>query len=448
VYQATHPVTDWGWGAVGLTIDTDSEALFVTYEESNTIQLLDATNFNDLGTTTAPNAGDLAGIVVDQDKGLVYTVDRTTDNLYVYIWDAVAKTLTLDDQVDLPNISSAHGIALDEVNDHLFVADRSSKTIRYFNTSDWTEAGNFDVSQFPSSIAVDVQNGLVYTGNAGGWGDGANLLSQYNMNTDTEATYVLPDAEDNVVGIAVDPVTGLVYVTTGGQYGGGSDRLFVCDSSLQELYSTDEHLGDPTGLCVPGKEISYNPLGLSKDDGLGEDECAGVGEQVTYDICFDNLANDFTADLVSLLDALPAEADFVSASDGGVYDAVEHSVSWDIGILEPGAEQQCVELVVEVTDAAEQGGTITNSVTISFVPAFPQTPEHASAAQAINPIQTTVNEITNICAEPAPQPIPCPDCPLNEQMGAYGWFCPAAATATMALMLIGIFVTTGRIRRQ
>lgn len=68
VYQATHNVPSYAGGAVGLGICTCSETLFVTYEFSNTIQLLDAKTFADLGTTTALGASNLAGIVMIKIK--------------------------------------------------------------------------------------------------------------------------------------------------------------------------------------------------------------------------------------------------------------------------------------------------------------------------------------------------------------------------------------------
>ena len=81
---------------MGLTIDTDSAMLFVTYEDSKIIELIDATTMANAGSTIAPKASNLAGVVVDQDKQKVYTMDRGTNHLYVYSWDASAKTLTLD----------------------------------------------------------------------------------------------------------------------------------------------------------------------------------------------------------------------------------------------------------------------------------------------------------------------------------------------------------------
>lgn len=57
--------------------------------------------------------------------------------------------------------------------------------------------------------------------------------------------------------------------------------------------------------------------------------------------------------------------------------------------------------------------------------------------------------ITFDCPEPtpAPQPVPCLDCPANDQMLAAGWFCPGVGVTVMGLLMVGIFATAGRTRR-
>ena len=176
-YQTTDTVPEYGSGGVGLAIDTDSAMLFVTYENSNTIQLKNATTMLNEGTTTAPGASNLAGIVVDQDKSKVYTMDRRTNHLYVYSWDASTKTLTLDGGTFklLPSCYRAYGIALDEVNDLLYVGDDTT-SVKYYDTNDWTTlAGQFTVSHNAAGIAIDVTNQYVYTGS--GSPGGNKLLS-------------------------------------------------------------------------------------------------------------------------------------------------------------------------------------------------------------------------------------------------------------------------------
>jgi hypothetical protein len=385
VYQATYYVPSYAGGAVGLAIDSDAEYLFVTYENSNVIQLVDAKTMTSAGSTTAPGAGNLAGIVVDHDKNKVYTVDRSTNHLYVYSWDATNKILTNDVTaspyyIPLSGVSRAHGIALDEFNDLLYLCDLTT-TIKIFNTADWSSAGNITLGQGQGAmaVAVDVKRGYVYTGNAyPGYGS-LGLLSQYDLNTNTEKTVNISTlthvSSDNVVGIAVDQTTGVVYITTGDQGYGGSDKIVVFDKNLNELAGDSSgDIGDPTGVCVPIADVSYNPLNLSKDHGIS-DGLVAAGEEITYQICFDNpntdryvnlgsVANDDSdAEYVTLLDHLPLEVDFVSAGDGGQYDSSSHTVSWG-GTIEAGASQKCVQLKVKVQSDVPVDTEIINSVTI------------------------------------------------------------------------------------
>ena len=67
-FQAEYGVSCYGGGAVGLAVDTASETLFVTYEVSNVIPLVDAKTMTGFGSTTAPGASNLAGIVMDEAK--------------------------------------------------------------------------------------------------------------------------------------------------------------------------------------------------------------------------------------------------------------------------------------------------------------------------------------------------------------------------------------------
>jgi len=279
-YQATSNTT--GYGGVGLAIDTDSATLFVTFEFSGTLKIVDATTMYVPATgVTAPGARDLAGIVVDQELDRVYTVDRWNDNLYVYDWDASTKTLTLAGQYNLPGVGTyypygAIGLALDEVNDILYVS-AGANGVRYYNTSDFTTlAGTITLQNLAIGIAVDVQNGFLYTGTAF---FGAGILSQYDLINNTETVLGLGGL--NVMGIAVDQDTSLVYVTTG--Y--GEDAIRVYDSNLNMLYKTGR-IGNPKGIVVPGVAISYNPLNLTKDDGLAEDACLFAGDTITYDLCY------------------------------------------------------------------------------------------------------------------------------------------------------------------
>ena len=368
VFQASYGVPYFGWGAVGLAIDTDSKTLFVTYEQSNVIQLLDATTMADLGTTTAPGASNLAGIVVDQELQKVYTVDRHTDNFYVYDWDASTRTLILDAQYDLPGVGGAFGLALDETNDILYVSN-NSPVIYSYSTSDFiTLAGTITVSGNAIGIAVDPLHGFLYSG--AGWSGNYNL-SQYNLSTNLENTIYLGSGI-GVMGVSVDLATGYVYCSTG--Y--AADDFRVYDMSLS-LTDQTGYIGNPTGVVVPGAEVSFNPLNLTKDDGIASGECAHPGGNINYTISYDNTLNTYDVTDVTITDNLPPELIHVS---GGTYDSGTHTVSWYIGTLTAGSSGGSETLVAKVASATLPG-QITNVCRIISNETGP----------------TTVNKVTEVC---------------------------------------------------
>jgi OOP family OmpA-OmpF porin len=366
VYQATQTIPSRAGGAVGLAIDTDSKKLFTTYEGSNTIQLVDATNFANLGTTTAPSALNLAGIVVDQRKHKVYTVDRSTNHLYVYSWASDTNTLTLDGGafVALPNVTNAHGLALDEASGLLYVGDANSATVRYFNTTGWTQAGSFTptgTTQTVMAIAIDTKRGLVYMGNAYAPFGSLGQLVKYDLATQTTAFYALPNAGsgDNIVGVAVDEDTGNVYVTTGNQGSGGTDTLIVLDKDLHVLKNDLGDIGSPTGIAIPRGSISYNPFNFSNTT-------PGVttvtrGSNLSYQLCYDNLANEIGMSGVTITNVIPSGTTFVSAT--GPYAVANGKVTWTIGSVAGGAPLVCFGLTVKVQ--AEETAQIVSAATIS-----------------------------------------------------------------------------------
>lgn len=64
---------------------------------------------------------------------------------------------------------------------------------------------------------------------------------------------------------------------------------------------------------------------------------------------------------INIIDHLPLEVNFYSASDGGVYNADTNTVTWTIDELAPG-DSNCFTLTVMVNEYAQPGGEITNFV--------------------------------------------------------------------------------------
>lgn len=369
-FQAEHGIADVG-AAVGLAVDTATDTLFVTSEGSNIINLVDAKTMTGIGNTTAPGAYDLAGIVVDEAKKLIYTVDRYTSNLYVYKWDAVNKTLTLEQQVTLAEVGGqgAFGIALDKTRGLLYVANYNygdyayydmavapgaAYEISYYRTSDWSQAGTLELAGPAIGIAVDAARQFLYSG--AGWAS-YSRLDYYNLQTGAK------DGVDvgyysGAMGIAVDEETGLVYITTG--YDGDELRVYKYNQETAnlELFQNLGLIGSaPTGLAIGS---GYNPLNLEKSGA----NIVSPGQNLTYTLSFDNLNNPEAVHNVILTDNLPPETSFVSASDGGVYDSETREVTWSIGDLAAGAASRSVQLTVQVSAGAPIGTYIRNAATI------------------------------------------------------------------------------------
>ena len=97
----------------------------------------------------------------------------------------------------------ANGIALDEQRGRLFIGDRDSTTVRYFDTSTFsgaatlTEAGNVDISsetQTVMGIAIDQVRNFLYSGNAYGPFGSKGKLVKHDLNTSVTSAYTLPGA--------------------------------------------------------------------------------------------------------------------------------------------------------------------------------------------------------------------------------------------------------------
>jgi len=370
-FQSEHGVPHHAGGGVGIAVDGDSATLFITYEHSNIIELINATTMNSTGNAQAPGAENLAGIVYDRRTKRVYAVDRMTNDLYVYSWDYSTRNLTLLEGVDLAGVKLAHGLALDESRSRLYVGDMLNTTgvglkdnIKVFSTKNWESLANYTVNQSIQAIALDARNGFVYTGHSYMPYGGKGLLVKLDMNTMEETSVSIPNItgipDDCVVGIAVDTDTGLIYITTGNQGSGGSDGIMVFDPSLDLLHTT-YIVGGPTGITVPTSDISYNPLSVEKTS--SRKKLSG-GDLVTYTISFDNSENDYALTNVIIEDFLPPELEFVDASNGYEYYPETRRVTWLIDRVEPGAGRQELTVRARVARNVSKGEIVGNAVTV------------------------------------------------------------------------------------
>lgn len=364
VFKAEHTVTQEALGAVGLAMDSRNEFIFVTYEDSAIVRAVDVRTWTYVTLYTPNGATNLAGVVYDNHKKLLYCIDRFTPTLFILEWDSFKSLRQKDNSpITLGDLRGV-GLALDETNDLLFVTNATNE-VSAFRTSDWSLAKTLKLSHPAISVAVDYTRQLLYTG-AGYRGDLS--LVRYALASGSETSVQVSDLA-GVIGITVDDQTGVVYLTTGRDNELGGDELRAYSSSLELLQSL--HMGgNPTGLTLPLSGFAANPPGLTKNVVSGVKEIQGIqyaqpGGLLTYEVSVDNKANWEALTDVTVQDSLPAEVNFVR-SDGldtavGQYDSESHVFTYSLSSLEPNANVS-FRLVTQVKDSASAGTILTNQV--------------------------------------------------------------------------------------
>lgn len=359
-----YTIPQWAGGAVGIAIDSDTRTLFVTYEDSTYIQLINGRTMKNAGLVEVKAAQNLAGIVYDHHKRLLYCIDRGTGRLHVMQWAPERMQLQVKNGSPFKLESAfGFGIALDEIKDLLYVAN-GWNNVTVYSTSDWSLVRTITLQRPAISLAIDYHRQVLYTG-AGYIGD--SWLVRYDLTTGTEdAVEVDPNA--GVIGIAVDDMTGLVYVTTGRDQAYGGDDLKVFNSQLEPITSC--HLGgNPTGIALPLSEFGLRPLGISKTITVGAYLARGTyyvapGNFVTYQICVTNTGLNGTVTDIIVEDQLPVELEFFRVEGltdtQGTYNPTDRKFTYRRASLDPNTTV-CFWLTAQVNKATRPGTTITNT---------------------------------------------------------------------------------------
>lgn len=360
-YILQHSTDPAGIGIDEIT-PNDEPLLFITSEFSGGIEIVNPVNLTYFGVSSGPS--NLAGVDVDDLDNVVFTLKRQNDDLYIYNWDETTKTLNMNTTVQLENLSYGYGIAFDDSRDILWVTDTGSSMIRAYDMDvvNWNDIEEIEslsgsVSHAPIDIAVDMVRNRVFT--VAGYA-GSSLLSMYDVATETETTH---DLGIGGIGVAVDDLNGYVYMTRGTSSSADDIQVWDVNTDPFTLIQDTERIGNPAGLCVP-KTTVFNPLNLTMTFNI-DGNTVNPGQNIQKSICFDNLQNGLEVHNVTLNDTLPSELIYLSSSDGGIYDPINHTVTWDIGTLPADAPLQCVTVDCRVDQMVAVGTNITNFATIN-----------------------------------------------------------------------------------
>ena len=211
-------------GPVGLAIDEANENLFVSYETSDLIEVFGARDATPLGTIYLYGTDDLAGMVVHQDRGHLYVVDRRETDVFVFDTTTFAPV----DTWVMPTGDGAWGIDL--LDDELFVADQSN-TIRWYNIDSQTETGNFTLNYPAVAIAVtDYPEPLFYTTAFDGGSGMHPYLTKTSIYTGIQ-THVPVGSDPK--GVSLNPAQDVVYVVA-------DNRVHVVDSVNMAILTTKQ----------------------------------------------------------------------------------------------------------------------------------------------------------------------------------------------------------------
>jgi uncharacterized repeat protein (TIGR01451 family) len=193
---------------------------------------------------------------------------------------------------------------------------------------------------------------------------------------------------------------------------GYSSALVPVDSGSHQTASTNGH-----GLTVEGYNgfdsylypggAALNAINialvLTKDDQVST--CVPIGGTINYRVCYQNTGND-PANNVVIVDTLPPEVDFVSASGGGVYNPGPRTVTWNVATAPANMPSPvCFDLVVTGNNSATPGGEIVNRASIDSDETDPTSIEKHTAVCTQAPTPTPSPSPT---PTPSPSPTPTP----------------------------------------
>lgn len=130
------------------------------------------------------------------------------------------------------------------------------------------------------------------------------------------------------------------------------------DVGLQ--YSFNEQVINP-GLAILFKfpQFAGTNLFLSKQAPASKDH----GSAMTYTLHYNNFGNAIAKNVV-LKDSLPVQVEFVSASDGGIYDSSSDTVTWNIGDV-PALGHAAITLEVGIPSGVPISTIIENNASIT-----------------------------------------------------------------------------------
>jgi uncharacterized repeat protein (TIGR01451 family) len=221
-----------------------------------------------------------------------------------------------------------------------------------------------ELSKQASSSLVEAGSQLIYTLTFGNTGneDASNVILSDTIPVNT--TFV--SASDNGV---FDPSGNTVTWNLGILNAGASGSVTLTVQVVSPLPTgtvianaavIDSTETPPVSTQVQTPVGSAPVLNLSKD---ANSTVVGSGAQISYTLNYSNTGSEDASGVV-LSDSIPPNTSFVSASDGGSFDAAANSVIWNLGLIAAGAGGS-VSLTIQVDSSVPSGTPIINNAILT-----------------------------------------------------------------------------------
>ncbi len=224
-----------GSGPISLGVDAAHEHLFITVEDSNKLDVINALSGERLNQITLSGTSDLAGIDVLESRGQLFVVDR--QQMDIFVFDTT--TYNSVDHWILPTGSGAFDISVEENvdgDDVIFVSD-GTPTVRWYDIDTHAQVGAATFTANCIGMAVDntQSSPLIFTvahdpGVDDPFPEDHNYLQRYNVGNDQETRHQM---DTSARGLEVNENERLVYATL------GSYSIFPTRPSSVRVFNAD-----------------------------------------------------------------------------------------------------------------------------------------------------------------------------------------------------------------
>ena len=298
-----------GAGTRGIALDSMSDTLYVVDFDNNSIRSVSTSTGNTQTLPSAPGGGNIItgpitivwgnsppntppdntpfqnpnGLAFDPNDNSLYVAETTHYRILKLNSDGTMETLAgngtggwQDGTGAEVKFNSPAGLALDPVNNILYVADSANNRIRKILLSlnpvetqtlagDGTEGsrnGSYSDAQFnsPAGLALDQVNGILYVADTGN--NCIRTVSTSTGNTQTLTATPVPVGDETAGtarltspnGLALDQVNGILYVTE-------SNRVRKIDIAARTVRTIVGSEANSTTADGTGREASFSTIG-------------------------------------------------------------------------------------------------------------------------------------------------------------------------------------------